>query len=273
MNDYIYKETTVASTSRIGVNIPTYYTLPLDIKDNNKLVVMIHGHHGNHNEMGGFDVISNKLASSGIVVTTLDFPGCGNSKEDFHNNAMNCMCNDVIDVINDAKNKYNITSVGAMGYSMGGRIVCQLLIEKKIIFDSIVFVAPAVSLNDIIVMLGGENNYNMMKNEIKDTYNMYPHMSIFGEQLLSNNFFNDLEKYGEDMAIQAANNYKGKSLVIYSTDDDVIHPSTAQMCAEAFASTVITVNNLGHSYCFYGTDKATVDCLNTAISSFLIDNL
>ena len=102
---------------------------------------------------------------------------------------------------------------------------------------------------------------------------MYPFPGAFGEQLLSNEFFTDLEKYGEDMAQLAAEQYSGNSLTIYSTDDYIVNPAVSQMAADAFGSTVITVNDLGHSYNFYGQDPTTVNALNTALVTFLSTDL
>ncbi len=263
-------EATVPSTSRDAA-IPAYFTVPKDAPTN--MAVLIHGHHGNHNEWGGYDVLANGLAENGVLVAELDFAGCGASTEDYTNNAMSFMCNDVLDVINYAKENYGVKKVGAMGYSMGGRIVCQMLIEDMIQFDAIAFVAPAVSLANMIDMFGGQENYDMMKDTIKGTTDMYPFPGAFGEQLLSNEFFNDLEKYGEDMAELAAAKYNGKSLTIYSTDDFIVDPAVSQHTADVFGSTTVVVNNLSHSYCFYGEDPTTVNALNTALITFLSDNL
>jgi pimeloyl-ACP methyl ester carboxylesterase len=265
-----YLETAVPSTTR-DATIPAYFLLPEG--EPNAVVVMIHGHHGNHNEWGGYDVVANGLAESGVLVAELDFPGCGASAEDYHLNAMSYMCNDVLDVINYAKDTYGVTKVGAMGYSMGGRIVSQMLIEDMIKFDSIVFVAPAVSLADMVIMFGGQENYDMMKETIKGTDDMYPFPGAYGEQLLSNEFFNDLEAYGEDMAELAAAKYDGDSLTIYSTNDSIVSPSVSQGCADAFGSIVITESILDHSYNFYGQDPTTVNALNTAIITFFSTDL
>ncbi len=268
--DADYLEVSVPSTTR-DADIPAYFLLPEGEAD--AVVVLIHGHHGNHNEWGGYDVVANGLAEKGILVAELDFAGCGASKEDFHLNAMSYMCKDVLDVINYAKETYGVTKVGAMGYSMGGRIVSQMIIEEMVKFDSIAFVAPAVSLADMVIMFGGQENYDMMKETIKGTDDMYPFPGAFGEQLLSNEFFNDLEAYGEDMAKLAAAKYEGNSLTIYSTDDYIVNPTVSQACAEAFGSTVITVSNLGHSYNFYGEDPTTVNALNTALITFFATDL
>ncbi len=268
--DADYLETSVPSTTR-EASIPAYFLVPEG--DPQAVVVLIHGHHGNHNEWGGYDTVANGLAANGVLVAELDFPGCGASTEDYHLNAMSYMCNDVLDVINYAKDTYGVTKVGAMGYSMGGRIVCQMLLDDMIKFDSIAFVAPAVSLEDMVVMFGGQENYDMMKETIKGTDDMYPFPGAFGEQLLSNEFFTDLEKYGEDMAELAAEKYDGNSLTIYSTDDYIVSPSVSQSAADAFDSTVITVSNLGHSYNFYGQDPTTVKALNEALITFFSTDL
>ncbi len=268
--DAEYLETGVPSTTR-EATIPAYFLVPEGGAD--AVVVLIHGHHGNHNEWGGYDIVANGLAENGVLVAELDFAGCGASAEDYKLNAMSYMCNDVLDVINYAKETYGVTKVGAMGYSMGGRIVSQMLIEDMIKFDSIAFVAPAVSLADMVIMFGGQENYDMMKETIKGTDDMYPFPGAFGEQLLSNEFFNDLEAYGEDMAELAAAKYDGNSLTIYSTDDYIVNPAVSQACADAFGSTVITVSNLGHSYNFYGQDPTTVNALNTAIVTFFSTDL
>ena len=265
-----YLEIAVPSTTR-DASIPAYFLVPET--DPSAVVVLIHGHHGNHNEWGGYDVVASGLAEKGILVAELDFAGCGASAEDFHLNAMSYMCSDVKDVLNYAKETYGVTKIGAMGYSMGGRIVSQMLIEDMIKFDSITFVAPAVSLADMVIMFGGQENYDMMKETIKGSEDMYPFPGAYGEQLLSNEFFTDLEAYGEDMAELAAAKYDGNSLTIYSTDDFIVNPAVSQACGEAFGSTIITVSNLGHSYNFYGQDPTTVNALNTAIITFFSTDL
>ena len=118
-------ETSVPSTAREGIAIPAYVTLPADYDPETAtgLVVMLHGHGGNHNEWGGYDVISNGVAANGKIVVTFDFPGCGESTESFQLNTQSNMKQDVLDVIASMKDRYKIDSVVAFGYSMGGRIL------------------------------------------------------------------------------------------------------------------------------------------------------
>lgn len=268
------EEVGVASTDR-DATIPAYFTLPADFNAENAydLVVLIHGHHGNHNEWGGYDAVSNGLAENGIIAVTLDFAACGASTETFETNSMSHMCADVLDVINYAKEIYKIEAVGAMGYSMGGRIVCQMLIEDMVSYDSICFVAPAVSLEDMIAMFNGQEYYDNMKAEVAATGEMFPFPGAYGEQLLSAEFFTDLEKYGEEMTEAAAAKYEGNSLMIYAQDDAIIPPSRSQWCGEVFGSTIITVSEGGHSYSFYGTNPAINAGLNAAMVEFFVSDL
>ena len=86
-------DVSVPSSSRSGVSIPAYLTLPADYDDSLSypFVIMLHGHGGNHNEFGGYDPISDGLAENGYVVATLDFSGCGASTESFKLNTMTNM--------------------------------------------------------------------------------------------------------------------------------------------------------------------------------------
>ncbi|MBQ1477566.1 MAG: alpha/beta fold hydrolase [Erysipelotrichaceae bacterium] len=269
-------ETTVDSTHRDGVKIPTYITLPADFDETKTypLVVMIHGHHGNHNEWGGYDAISNGLAEKGLIAVTLDFSGCGASKEGIELNALSNMKNDVVDVADFMKANYKISKVGGFGYSMGGRIILELLNEDMYQFDTIEFVAPAESTEDLEKFFGGAENWEAMKAEVTDDH-MASFMSMFGEQLLSKLFFEDIEKYmdADELASKAAAKYTGNSLCIYATDDNVVYPEVSQRVADAFGSTVVTVSKEGHSYSFYGSDPVVISTVNNASIDFFAAEL
>ena len=58
------------------------------------LVIMCHGHGGSKEEGGGFDDIAAALAEAGIASIRVDYPGCGESKEDFTLNTMTNMLDD-----------------------------------------------------------------------------------------------------------------------------------------------------------------------------------
>ena len=265
-------ETGVASTAREGINIPTYITLPADFKEDATypFVVMIHGHHGNHNEWGGYDAISNGLAAKGIIVATLDFSGCGASTEGIEENCMTNFKDDVLDVINYVKNTYKVSKVGGFGYSMGGRIILEMLNEDYFMFDAIEFVAPAESTEDLMKFFGGAESWAELAKNARETGEMSSFMSVFGEQLLSDKFFDDMEKYmdADDLAGKAAAKYNGNSLCIYATDDNVVYPEVSEKVAKAFNSAVVTVSQEGHSYSFYSTNPVVVSVVNNASIDF-----
>lgn len=268
-------ETTTASTSREGVSIPTYVTLPADFNAEQEypLAVFIHGHHGNHNEFGGYDVATNGVAENGIIAVTLDFAGCGASTEGWENNAMPYMCADVFDVVNALKAEYKIGKIGVLGYSMGGRILCQMMIEDMLTPDSIVFVAPAVSADVMINARGGIDAWNESKEYCRETGEMWSFMGPYGEQLLSLAYFEGIEAYGDELAPDAAAKYQGNSLLICADNDASVPVEESLKTAELFGSTIIRTNLCGHSYSFYGQDPAVNDALNSAIITFFTTDL
>ncbi|MGN1306813.1 MAG: alpha/beta fold hydrolase [Faecousia sp.] len=260
----------VASTKRDGAEIPTYVTLPADYnaEATYELVVLIHGHGGNHNEWGGYDAISNGLAAEGMIAVTLDFPGCGNSTESFRLNTMTNMKNDVLDVINYMKATYNIDGVDAMGYSMGGRIVLEMIAEDMVTFDKIEFVAPAEDTEDLKNLFGGSENWELLKATANE--NGYaPFTTIYGQnQELSKEWFADLEKYSDGLAEAAAEKFTGEAMVLYATDDAAVSPSVSQGVADAFGCPVLNTYAEGHSYSFYGTDPVVISTVNEGTVNF-----
>ena len=268
-------ETTTASTTREGVEIPTYVTLPADFDAEKEypMAVCIHGHHGNHNEWGGYDAVTNGVAENGIIAVTLDFAGCGASTEGYENNAMPCMCADVLDVVNAMKAQYKISKIGVMGYSMGGRIVCQMMAEDMLIPDTIVFVAPAVAGDVMINACGGIDTWNEGKQYCTETGEMYSFMGPYGEQLLSLAYFEGIEAYGDELASLAAAKYQGNSLMICADNDTSVPVEDSLAVAELFGSTILRTNLCGHSYSFYGTDTAVNNALNAGIITFFTNEL
>lgn len=282
--DYNYVKTvpvvqavSVASTSRTDAQIPAYVTLPSDYNAESTypLVVLCHGHGGNHNEWGGFDVITNGLAEKGIVSVTIDYPGCDASKESFQLNTMSNMKADTLDVINYMLSNYKVdkTKVGIFGYSMGGRITLELLSEKAFDFAAVELVAPAEDVTDLKNLFGGPEEWEKMKAEANEKgYTVYT--TIYGQvQELSKEWFADLEAVPDGLAEAAAANYKGKSLVIYAVDDEAVSPEVSKTTAEILGSEVAVTPADGHSYSFYGTNPETISITNDGSVDFFAKEL
>ena len=151
-------EQTVTIPSDRETRIPAVLTLP---GGNGKfpVVILAHGHGGSKDEAGGFSLLARSLGEHGIASLRIDFPGCGDSEEDFsrENNLTN-MCNDV----RSAKaylasvSGVDLSRLGLLGYSMGGRIAAIIAAEDPA-YKSVAFWSPAVSP-------GGIDMYNFMQN-------------------------------------------------------------------------------------------------------------
>lgn len=257
-------EVGVESSLREGAVIPAYITVPADLDENEltKLVVMIHGHGGNHNEWGGYDAISNGLAANGAVVATLDFPGCGASTESFQLNTMSNMMNDVLDVIDYVCENYAIGEVDAFGYSMGGRIVLQILAEGLYTFDAVELVAPAEDTEDMKNLFGGAEAWETMKAEANEN-GFVVFTTIYGQvQELSAEWFAELEAWPDGLAEAAAENYDGPVMVLYAVNDEAVSPFVSQAVADVFDAPVVNTYVGGHSYSFYCDDAVTVAVAN-----------
>ena len=276
-NTPIVNDVTVPSTARTGGEIHAFVTLPsqYDKDGSYPLVVMLHGHGGNHNEWGGYDTISANLSRKGIAVVTMDFPGCGDSTESFQLNTMTNMKADVLDVIKHVTTNYAIdkTRVGGFGYSMGGRILLEMTAEDQYGFATMELVAPAEDTADLKLLFGGVENWDKMKAEAeKNGFANYT--TIYGQkQELSKAWFADLEKYSDGLAEKAADKYEGNSLVIWATDDVAVHPEVSAGVAAALDSVTINTYAEGHSYSFYGKDPYTVSTVNQASVNYFVNEL
>ena len=265
----------VASTHRADIEIPAFVTVPADYDPSvpNDLVIMIHGHGGNHNEWGGFDAISNGLAENGILVVTLDFPGCGDSTESFQLNTLTNMKNDVLDVLGYMESEYNIANVGAFGYSMGGRIVLEMIVEDMYDFDSIEFVAPAEDYEDLKNLFGGAENWDVLEAEANEK-GFVSYTTIYATNELSKEWFDDLAKYQGGLAEAAAEKFGDKPvIVIYATDDQAVAPAVSQSVADAFGAPVFNTHSGGHSYSFYNDDPEIGEIVNGNSIAFFSGDL
>ena len=67
-----------------GIKIQAVLDLPADMPEAGyPLVVFAHGFQGSKEESGAFTDVAKGLAEQGIASLRLDFPGCGESQEDF----------------------------------------------------------------------------------------------------------------------------------------------------------------------------------------------
>ncbi|MDR0435584.1 MAG: alpha/beta hydrolase [Propionibacteriaceae bacterium] len=232
------------------------------------LVVMAHGHGGSREENIGFAAIANAMAEQGIASIRMDFPGCGDSTEEFQQNTLTNMEADVMAAVTYAQTTYPVDAnlTGIFGYSMGGRIALELLAnpDTNEAFAAAVFLAPAASTVDMKALFGGPDAWEEMK-ATADAEGYVSYTTIYGQvQNLSKEWFADLEADPDPSAAAAAAFQPRTSMVIYADDDEAVSPSISQAVAAAFGSEVVTATGDGHSYGFY---SEKTDVLNTVANS------
>ena len=260
-----------------GVDVYATVTTPKDSK-NVPYVLICHGHGGSRSENGGLDSMAEALAEKGIASIRMDYPGCGDSKEQFRNNHLTNMIQYTEDAMQYMNKHYSVNkdSVGIFGYSMGGRISLEMLVNKNNHFKGVCLLAPAADTEDLKKLFGGAENWENLKKRAQESNGGYVDFTtIYGqEQELSTKWFEDLET--NDLATllkEVKSSYTGPSMVIYAVDDTAVSPTVSKTVADALQSEVIMTPEDGHSYGFY-SDKVYVKRIvveNTV--DFFVDKL
>lgn len=242
-----------------GVQVPATFTAPEG--ENYPIVFMLHGHGGSRQENIGFSVIAQALADQGIASFRMDFPGSGESTEDFSLNNMTNMKEDVQAALDYVKETYPINSekIGFLGYSMGGRVTLELLSDGLEGVGAVSLIAPAVYLQGTIFK--DSDHWNSLKEKAINSEEGYVvYETVFGQiQHLSPQWFTDLEKYPEfTLADAAKEKYQGPSQLIYAVNDSIIVPEKVLVTAEALGSQTIAIPDGDHGYGFYDETEGPV---------------
>lgn len=266
------EETALKLNSR-GIEIPAVVNFPNGDQTALPLVVLVHGHGGSKDENIGFPAIAAELAKRGIASIRMDFPGCGDSIEDFTKNHMSNMKEDVLSATEYMTKTYNIDpeKIGIFGYSMGGRIALELLAEEAYPFAAVGLLAPAADTDDLKNLFGGKDGWDSLKKTANISSDGYaPFTTIYGQdQKLSKEWFSDLEKYTADALITAAaEKYAGPSIVIYAVNDEAVSPEVSIAVAGKLAADIVAVPEDGHSYGFYSDKKEILELVSDSAADF-----
>ena len=263
-------ESQVISYESRGVQVPATLVTP-DGAEEYPIVVLCHGHGGSREENVGFAAVADALAAQGVASIRMDFPGCGESSESFQLNTLTNMETDVLAAIEYAQANLSVTKVGLFGYSMGGRIVLELLASGTPA-DAIVLLAPAASTADLKNLFGGEEAFDAMAAEA-ETNGFVVFTTIYGQvQELSKEWFADLEKV-EDPAAAAAAAWNGAALVIWGSDDEAVNPAISEGVAATLGAQTQDATGEGHGYGFYSEDDAVRKRVANAAADFFAEKL
>jgi dienelactone hydrolase len=264
--DFTAKAVSVPSR---GVSIPAVLTLPV-AEGKLPLVVIAHGHGGSKEENGGLTSIAESLAARGIASIRMDFPGCGESAEPFIQNNLTNMMADFAAARDYAMANAPIdaASVGAFGYSMGGRIA---ILSSGQGYKSLGLLAPLGNdgPNGMYAFMGGSEQYAALAAKAKaDGHVLFT--TPFGQkQDLSAKWFDD---NAAAKGLAAISSFKGRILFVTGDADTIIPASVIQETAGAAKASagieIVQVAGADHGYGFYGGDSRLKAQTVEAVASF-----
>ena len=267
----------VSISGERGAGIPAVFTAPVG-DGPYPAVILCHGHGGSKDEAGGFATLSNALAIAGIASIRMDFPGCGESEEDFvTQNNMTNMLSDVggAKAFLAEQDNIDMSRLGIVGYSMGGRIAMLTADDS---YKAVALWAPAGTpgASDMFAFMQCEDQdafdalYDTAKEEGKVTYT-----AIFGfDQTLGVQWFDDMLGFDPTAAFAG---YKGDLLTIYGDLDIIIPQSAAVAAAEAGvavnSSDFLEVEGADHGYGMYSGEPGITQQVVNRIVGFLSECL
>lgn len=260
-------ETTDITYESRGVEVPATVVTP-DDAETYPVVVLCHGHGGNRAELAP---VQAALAEAGVASIAMDFPGCGDSTESFQLNILSNMETDAKAAIDYAKDTMGATKIGLFGYSMGGRIVLELLADGTA-SDACAFLAPAADTEDLKNLFGGAEAYETMRAEA-ETNGYVVFTTIYGQvQELSKDWFADLDRVA-DSASAAAAAWQGPALVVYGSDDEAVNPTVSANVAEVLGAETFDCTGEGHGYGLYSEDDTVRNQMTGKVAEFFAENL
>lgn len=269
-----FREMTVWYSSR-GVKVPAIVAVP-EGAERMPFVILCHGHGGEKNQYKGLSSIAAALAKEGIGSIRMDFPGCGDSTEDFAENTVANMKEDALAAVRFVEEEYDAdpARIGIFGYSMGGRVALELLKDKAYPFAAVGLLAPAADATDLEKLFGGEENWERLKAEAEEHSYAVITTTYGKEQHMSLQWFEDVERYPDgELAAEAAEAYDGPALVIYASDDQAIRPSVSLDTADKLGAEVVEASGDGHTYGFFSDKRDVLEKVVTAAAGFFKKNL
>lgn len=255
----------VPSTIR-DIFIPTYIAFPDNFDETQiyPLVLMTSCYAGDHNCYGGYDDVVDALTEKGLIVVMFDYPSYGKSTESLLDFSLTNIKADALDVLIYMQTHYRIGKIGGFGYSLGGRVILEMLAEEIFSFDAINLVAPAAETESFVKSLYGGRFGDLCTVASKEG-------SADG---FSNEWYEDLSKYNDDLATRAKEKFNGPAMVTYAFDDICIPAEVGMRVSKTFGAAEIALDKGGHSYGLTDDiDEKTATLVRENIALFFWDRL
>lgn len=252
------------SVSIKGPNGPlsAEYHKPASLAEGQKcpIVILCHGF-GSNKQDALLRQIAAKLEQYGMATLTFDFAGSGASvsKMEFCDMTVKTEMKDLEAVIKYAKKLPFVSDVALTGHSMGGAVsLLAAADEGRRTVKSLVLLAPAVSMREDAFrgsMLGaGFNPYDI------------PRKVNIGNLVIGRDF---IEAARETNFLKAATEYKGETLILFSTDDPAVLYTYGEYLDLLLPNSSLKLfKGIGHGF-YSADDPSKQDEVATTVAEFL----
>lgn len=238
-------------------------------------VVMNHGHGANKEQHGGFIRIMDSFKKEGILSISMDFPGCGESKDSFTENYLSNMISDSNAGLKYIIDNYNIDTknLGILGYSMGGRIATSIVGGDDNPYKAIALLAPSVDDGEdlMIGMIGGKDKYERLKEILLESdVDSFPNPLIEGESISKE----WITQMSESYPLRNIEKFKGDMLVIHGDKDTVVDLSISEYLIKAYKDADMKIiKGADHSFDFSENNSNTLEQVIETVTKFFKKNL
>lgn len=224
------------------------------------IVILCHGF-GSNKQDALLRQVAAKLEQYGMATLSFDFAGSGASvsKMEFRDMTVKTELKDLESVIKYAKKLPFVSDVAIAGHSMGGAVsLLAAADEGRRTVKSLVLLAPAVSMREDAFrgsMLGAGFNPNDI-----------PRKLSIGNLVIGRDF---IEAARETNFLKAATEYKGETLVLFSTDDPAVLYTYGEYLDLLLPNSSLKLfKGLGHGFS-KPDDPSKQDEVVTSVAEFL----
>ena len=247
-------------------------------KENNALMVFVHGFCAERTEGGRFVTVAEELAKHGICSIMMDQSGCGQSGEPFDQYCMDNSFDDISACVDYMLANYPIdtTRMGMVGYSMGGRITSVYVTQKDTRFRTIGLWAAAINHIDRLYQFcyDSEENRDLVKEAEERGYAEYNNVFDGRRLHLSQKFYQGM--FGYD-PVECMKQFDGNVIICQGLADDTVVPETAQQCYDNLttqgARKLVMIEGANHGFGLWDDHMEQSAILTDSTAQFILKNL